>query len=61
MNPIQSCPVHGNLIIHLIRLARNPLNVLVLRIDLLAHRAAEVVEALGCAVEGICCAHVSRQ
>lgn len=54
LNPIQPRAIHSNLIIHLVRLARNPLNMLILRVHFLAHRATEMIEAFGCAVEGIC-------
>jgi hypothetical protein len=57
LDPIQPRAVHSNLIIHLISLARNALNMLVLRVDFLAHGATEVVEALSCTVEGICITH----
>lgn len=52
-DPLQPCPVHGNLIIHLVCLARDAIDVLVLRIHLLAHSLSEVTETLSCAVEGI--------
>lgn len=53
LNSIQPRTVHSNLIIHLIRLARNPLNMPILRVHLIAHRPAQLIEALSRTVESI--------
>jgi hypothetical protein len=53
LDPLQSRPVHGNLIIHLVRLASDAINVLVLCIHFLAHSLSEVAETFSGAVEGI--------
>jgi hypothetical protein len=41
MDPIQPRTVHSDLIIHLVSLADDTIDVLVLRVDFLAHRAAQ--------------------
>jgi hypothetical protein len=51
LDPIQPRTVHSDLVVHLIRLACNPLDVPVLRIRFLAHGATYLVETFGCAVE----------
>jgi hypothetical protein len=53
LNSVQPGAIHGDLIINLVCLACDPLNVLVLCVHLVTHRATELVEAPRCAVEGI--------
>jgi len=53
LNPVQPRTIHSNLIINLICLARNPLNMLILRIDFLTHRATEMIKTLGRSVQSI--------
>ena len=52
-NPIQPSPIDRNLIINLIRLVNNPINVLVLAVDLLAHSLTKSIKSLGSAVNGV--------
>jgi hypothetical protein len=46
LDSVQPGPVHSDLIIHLIGLARDPLDVLVLCVHLLPHGLTELVQAL---------------
>ena len=47
LNPVQPCTVHGNLIIHLIRLLADPLEMSILCLHLVTHSATQLVETLG--------------
>lgn len=50
---IQSCTIDSNLIIHLVGLVNDPINMLVLCVNLLAHRSAQHVKCFGTAVNCI--------
>lgn len=54
LDAVKPGPVHGNLIVHLVRLTNNPLNVLILRIHFLAHGPTQMVESPGRSVERVC-------
>jgi hypothetical protein len=53
MDTIESAPVQSNLIVDLVHLAADTLDVLVLRIDLVAHCSGEFVETTCCSVEEV--------
>jgi hypothetical protein len=53
-NALQLESVPRNLIIDLIRLARNPFDMLILLVDFLTHSATELIQTLGHDVQLIC-------
>jgi hypothetical protein len=53
LDPVQPRPVHGNLVINLVRLACNPLDVFVLCVHLLTHCLTKLVQALSSTTERI--------
>lgn len=50
---VQPCTVDSNLIIHLVRLVDDPVNVLVLCINLVAHGFTQHVKRASTAVDGV--------
>ena len=53
LNSLQSGPVDRNLVVHLIRFARDTVKMLVLTIDLLSHRPAKHTERFGTPVNNL--------
>lgn len=50
---IEARPIHRNLVIHLIRLVDDAVNVLILRVNLLAHGLAQLVKRSSAAMDGV--------
>lgn len=52
-NPVQPRPVDRNLVIDLVGLTDDPVDVLVLAVNLFAHGLTEGIESSGTAVDGV--------
>lgn len=52
-DPVQSRPVDGDLVVDFVRLSNDPVNMLVLAVNLITHGLTKSIEGFGAPVDGI--------